>query len=98
MKTTPCTENNVQTATKLYAFDLAPRCGAKTRSGTLCRSPAVKNKNRCRMHGGARGSGAPNGNKNAFKHGFTTLAEKTYRKEIFQLIKECKILIEPNAS
>lgn len=28
------------------------RCGAQTRSGTLCRSPAMRN-GRCRMHGGA---------------------------------------------
>ncbi len=30
----------------------APRCGARTRSGRLCRSPAMHN-GRCRMHGGA---------------------------------------------
>src|SRR6266581_1071751 len=30
----------------------APRCGAKTRRGTSCRGPAMKN-GRCRMHGGA---------------------------------------------
>ena len=29
-----------------------PRCGARTRSGTACRSPAMPN-GRCRMHGGA---------------------------------------------
>jgi len=34
-----------------------------------CRSPAVAGKKRCRMHGGAKGPGAPLGNKNAFKHG-----------------------------
>jgi uncharacterized protein YjcR len=34
------------------------RCGAKTRSGQPCR-----------MHGGARGSGAPRGNRNAWKTG-----------------------------
>jgi rRNA maturation protein Nop10 len=28
-----------------------PRCGAKTRVGTPCRSPAMPN-GRCRMHGG----------------------------------------------
>ncbi len=43
----------------------SPRCGAKTRSGTPCKSPAVRGKKRCRMHGGAFGSGAPRGNKNA---------------------------------
>ncbi|MES2497153.1 MAG: HGGxSTG domain-containing protein [Pseudomonadota bacterium] len=46
----------------------APRCGARTRAGHLCRSPAVGGRHRCRMHGG-KGSGAPRGNRNAWKHG-----------------------------
>lgn len=29
----------------------APRCGARTRSGGACRSPAMRN-GRCRLHGG----------------------------------------------
>jgi hypothetical protein len=33
------------------------RCGAKTRLGKPCNSPAVAGKFRCRMHGGAKGSG-----------------------------------------
>ena len=37
----------------------SPRCGARTRSGAPCRAPAVAGKKRCRMHGGAKGSGAP---------------------------------------
>jgi len=32
-------------------FMKAPRCGAKTRKGTSCKAPAMKN-GRCRMHGG----------------------------------------------
>jgi hypothetical protein len=46
----------------------APRCGARTRSGHPCRSPAVNGNRRCRMHGG-KGGGAPRGNRNAWKHG-----------------------------
>ncbi len=46
----------------------APRCGARTRAGAPCRSPAVGGSARCRMHGG-KGSGAPGGNRNAWKHG-----------------------------
>ena len=30
----------------------ARKCGAKTRKGTPCKSPAVRGKKRCRMHGG----------------------------------------------
>jgi hypothetical protein len=43
----------------------SPRCGAKTRLSKPCKSPAVRGKRRCRMHGGAPGSGAPRGNQNA---------------------------------
>ncbi|MFC5068864.1 HGGxSTG domain-containing protein [Flaviflagellibacter deserti] len=51
----------------------ACRCGAKTRAGTPCQSPAVRGKARCRMHGGARGSGAPKGERNgSYRHGFHT--------------------------
>ena len=33
--------------------NLAPRCGARTRSGCPCRAPAIRGRQRCRMHGGA---------------------------------------------
>ena len=49
----------------------APRCCAYTRVGTLCQSPAISGKARCRMHGG-KGSGAPKGNRNALRHGAYT--------------------------
>ena len=48
----------------------ALRCGAKTRDGTPCQSPAVEGKVRCRLHGGAEGSGAPPGRRNgSYKSG-----------------------------
>ena len=46
----------------------ALQCGAMTRRGKPCRSLVVRGKRRCRMHGGAAGSGAPVGNKNALRH------------------------------
>ena len=54
----------------------APRCLARTRRGRPCQSPAVAGKTRCRMHGGAAGSGAPKGKRNGkYRHGgFTTNA------------------------
>ena len=58
---------------KQIAHAPQPRCGARTRSGSPCQSPAMPN-GRCRMHGGMS-PGAPKGNKNAFKHGRYT-AEK----------------------
>jgi hypothetical protein len=46
---------------------LSCRCGARTRRGNECQSPAMPN-GRCRLHGG-KSPGAPKGNKNALKHG-----------------------------
>ena len=46
----------------------APRCRARTRRGSPCQSPAMKN-GRCRMHGGTS-PGTPKGNRNAWKHGY----------------------------
>ena len=82
MKTTPCTEKIS------YAFDQAPRCGSKTRRNSTCQSPAIKGKARCRMHGGAKGSGAPKGNTYAVTNGQSTLEMKAFRKSVRQIIKE----------
>ena len=61
----------------------APRCLARTRKGTECQSPAVKGKARCRMHGG-KGSGAPKGNRNAYKHG----SRSAEARELLALIRQ----------
>jgi len=46
------------------------QCGAKTRSGEPCRRNPAPGKTRCRLHGGAPGSGAPKGELNGnYKHG-----------------------------
>ena len=83
MKTTSC---NGETQ---YAFNNAPRCGAKTKgNGRPCRSPVVRNKKRCRIHGGSRGSGGQQGNNNALKHGFTTAAVKSFKKAVKIVIQE----------
>ena len=70
------------------------RCGAKTRSGKPCRSPAVTGKKRCRMHGGAPGSGAPKGNKNALKHGMYTREAIEERRQLRQFMREAKKFVE----
>ena len=67
------------------------RCGAKTRTGGQCRAPAVREKRRCRMHGGAKGSGAPKGNQNALKQGSFTqdaLQERAVIRELSRKTKE----------
>ena len=71
----------------------SPRCGARTRSGFPCRSPAVSGNKRCRMHGGARGSGAPRGNKNALKHGAYTKEARERRAGMRSLLREARKLL-----
>ena len=72
----------------------SPRCGARTRSGSACRSPAVRGKKRCRMHGGAAGSGAPRANQNARKHGMFTEDAIAERRQIQALLGEARRLLE----
>jgi hypothetical protein len=72
---------------------VSPRCGARTRRGTACRAPAVAEKRRCRMHGGAKGSGAPKGNRNALKHGGFTKEALAELAELRGLIAEFKKVI-----
>lgn len=72
----------------------SPRCGAKTRRGTACRSPAVSGKNRCRMHGGAKGSGAPKGNRNALKHGAFTAQAKLARARLRELLRDASRVLD----
>ena len=84
MKTTSCTENPT------YAFNNAPRCGARTKrnNGSPCRAPAIRGKQRCRIHGGTQGSGGQHGNSNAFKHGLSTARIKNFRKAVKTAIHE----------
>ena len=72
----------------------SPRCGAKTRSSGACRSPVVHGKKRCRMHGGARGSGAPKANQNARKHGLFTRNAIAERRQIQALLGDARKLLE----
>jgi len=70
----------------------SPRCGAKTRSATECKSPAMLN-GRCRMHGGAS-TGAPKGNQNALKHGLYGREMKEMRRHVRELREEAKEWVE----
>ena len=72
----------------------SPRCGARARSGAPCRSPAVAGKRRCRMHGGAKGSGAPRGNTNALKHGAFTREALERRARLRGLLREARKLLK----
>ena len=70
----------------------SPRCGAKTRSGSPCRSPAMRS-GRCRMHGG-KSPGAPIGNRNALKHGRYTAEAIKRRRELAALLREMRQSVE----
>jgi hypothetical protein len=70
----------------------SPRCGARTRSGSPCRSPAVKGKRRCRMHGAY--AGPPRGNRNAWKHGGRSAEMLRLRWQVMDLLRESRELIE----
>lgn len=72
----------------------SPRCGAKTRPGGSCQAPAVAGKRRCRMHGGAAGSGAPSGNRNALKHGLSTREMIEQRKAVNALLRRSRQILE----
>jgi hypothetical protein len=67
---------------------LSLRCGAKTRSGSQGRSPAMPN-GRCRMHGGPS-PGAPRRNKNAYKHGLYSAKAIARRRSISMLIRSAR--------
>ena len=77
----------------------APRCGARTRAGHPCRQAAVTGRARCRMHGGARGSGGPRGNRNGnFKHGLWTRESVNFRKAMRGKVREIRGLLRAFSS
>ena len=73
------------------AMHRSPRCGARTRRETACRSPAMAN-GRCRMHGGTS-PGAPRGNGNALKHGRHSATATAERRELVALIRSMRKLV-----
>jgi hypothetical protein len=77
--------------TETGAVSQASRCGARTRSGAPCKSAPVTGRRRCRMHGGAAGSGAPSGSKNGnYKHGRYTAevaATRSWLREATQMLR-----------
>ena len=75
-------------------FRLIRRCCAQTRAGTPCMSPAVRGKKRCRMHGGAKGIGAPKGERNgAYRTGMFTAEMVELRREVSRMARMSNALI-----
>lgn len=76
----------------------APRCGAKTRRGTSCQSPAMRN-GRCRMHGGASTGprteqGLENSRRARWKHGRYSARALAERKRIRDLLEQTRELMK----
>ena len=70
------------------------RCGACTRAGSPCRNHPIRWRRRCRLHGGAKGTGARPGNRNALKHGRATAAALGARRAIMRVVRESKKALE----
>jgi hypothetical protein len=68
----------------------ADSCGARLRDGSLCQRPPVEGRRRCRSHGCAPRAGAPEGNRNALKHGRFTAKELAYGRRISEFIRESR--------
>jgi uncharacterized protein YjcR len=71
----------------LFGAAAADRHAAR-RAGA-CRSPAVRGKKRCRMHGGA-----PRANQNARQHGLFTPVAIAERKQIQALLADARKLLQ----
>lgn len=71
------------------------RCGARSkRSGDVCRAPRVTGMARCRMHGGAAGSGAPTGERNgAWRGGGSSNEIRALRRELAAVVREASALL-----
>lgn len=60
----------------------------------MCRQPSANGKGRCRLHGGAIGSGAPRGERNgAYSHGRFTCEAIEERREMAALRRQLRKLI-----
>ena len=68
----------------------APRCGARTRRGRPCQGPCVRGRTRCRMHGGAAGSGGQLRNRNAWRHGEYSSERKAELRALRALLCELR--------
>ncbi|WP_419187166.1 HGGxSTG domain-containing protein [Solidesulfovibrio carbinoliphilus] len=65
------------------------QCSARSkRTGEPCRQPAMAN-GKCRFHGG-KSTGAPRGNRNAWKHGGYSVEAQGHRQELRQLLREAR--------
>ena len=79
-------------------FSRAPRCGAKTRRGTPCQCPAMRNRRRCRLHGGLStgpktAAGIERIRRASTTHGRRTQVAKRERQSLRVLMQECRLTL-----
>ena len=80
-------------AFRLSNMNAARRCMARTRRGTPCQCPATTGRGRCRLHGGAKGSGGPKRERNGvFKAGAWTGEAVALRRAAGALVKAARRL------
>jgi hypothetical protein len=73
----------------------APRCGARTRKGLPCASPAVRGRKRCRLHGGRStgprtAAGLTRSRQAHWKHGRFSEEARREAAQVRELLRECK--------
>jgi hypothetical protein len=78
----------------------AKACGAKLRGagsapGAACTRPPLPGKRRCRRHGGAPGTGAPEGNRNRLVHGLRSAEAVALRKRFNALLRQFREALKP---
>ena len=96
MKIDPMRQADIER--RLANMTKARRCGAKTRDGHPCLQAAVNGRARCRMHGGAKGSGGPSGKRNGnYKHGLWTRENQRVRKETGAKVRKLRRLLRQMA-
>lgn len=83
------TPDNPMQRTEPASLKSAPRCQARKKRGGSCRSPAVRGKRVCRMHGGR--AGAPKGKANGnYRHGGETREAVALRRAAMRLLKQLR--------
>jgi hypothetical protein len=78
---------------------LAPRCGARTRSGCPCQAPAIRGGLRCRMHGGrSTGPRTPDGMARLraarTTHGSFSAEARAWHRHILMVLRRGRIWLD----
>lgn len=81
----------------------APRCGAKTRRGTVCQQAALRGKRRCRHHGGlSTGPRTPEGRARiaaaATRHGNRSKEAEEHRRALRELLGRVRALLKDSST